>query len=320
MHRRQFCATCSGDRPVEDIGILKQALPYFREYKGKIFVIKVGGELVQRREVMDDIAQDISLMHQVGIKTLVVHGGGPQANELSERLGITPKIVEGRRVTDEESLEVTKMVFAGKINHEILTILRKHGSKAVGLSGIDGDVIVAQKREPVEVVDRATGEKNNVDYGHVGDIKKVNVELLQTLLSESYIPVISSIADDGEGNILNINADTVASNIAVALGAYKYITMTNVSGILRDRNDPSSRISYISQKDAAKLIQDGTVAGGMAPKVTMCVWAVENGVKRVHILNGFESDSLLREVFTKKGIGTMILRLEDLEEYSRNGF
>jgi len=320
MSRKPSSVICWKDRPVEDIGILKQALPYFREYKGKTFVIKIGGELVQKLEVIDDIAQDISLMHQVGIKTVVVHGGGPQANELSERLGITPKIVEGRRITDEQALEVTKMVFAGKINHEILTILRKHGSKVVGLSGIDGDVVVAKKRAPVEVLDRSTGKTNNVDFGHVGDIREVNVELLQTLLAESYIPVISSIADDGEGNILNINADTVASKIAVALGAYKYITMTNVSGILRDRNDPSSRISYISQKDAVKLIEDGIVEGGMVPKVTMCAWAVENGVKRVHLLNGLEADSLLREVFTKKGIGTMILKSEDIEEYKRNGF
>lgn len=305
---------------MEDIGILKQALPYFREYKGKTFVIKIGGELARKPDVIDGIAQDVSLMHQVGIRTVLVHGGGPQANELSERLGITPKIVEGRRVTDEEALEVTKMVFAGKINHEILTLLRKHGSKAVGLSGIDGDVIVARRRKPVEVVDRATGKKNNIDFGHVGDIRKVNVDLLETLLTESYIPVISSIADDGEGNILNINADTVASEIAVALGAYKYITMTNVSGLLGDRNDPGSRISYISRKDAEKLIEDGTVEGGMVPKVKMCVWALENGVKRVHILNGFEPDSLLQEVFTKKGVGTMILRLEDVEEYRKNGF
>jgi len=305
---------------MEDIGILKQALPYFREYKGKIFVIKLGGELAQKPEVIDGIAQDVSLIHMVGIKTVLVHGGGPQANELSERLGITPKIVEGRRVTDEEALEVTKMVFAGKINHEILTLLRKHGSKVVGLSGIDGDVIVAKRREPVAVVNRATGKRNNVDFGHVGDIKTVNVELLETLLAESYIPVISSIADDGEGHILNINADTVASKIAVALGAYKYITMTNVSGILRKRNDAGSRISYISQKDAEGLIEDGTVEGGMVPKVRMCVWAVEHGVKRVHILNGFEPDSLLQEVFTKKGIGTMILKVDDVEEYKRSGF
>jgi acetylglutamate kinase len=305
---------------MEDIGILKQALPYFREYKGKTFVIKIGGELAQKPDVIDGIAQDVSLMHQVGIRTVLVHGGGPQANELSERLGITPKIVEGRRVTDEEALEVTKMVFAGKINHEILTLLRKHGSKAVGLSGIDGDVIVARRRKPVEVVDRATGKKNNIDFGHVGDIRKVNVDLLVTLLTESYIPVISSIADDGEGNILNINADTVASEIAVALGAYKYITMTNVSGLLEDRNDPGSRISYISRKDAEKLIEEGTVEGGMVPKVKRCVWALENGVKRVHILNGIEPDSLLQEVFTKKGVGTMILRLEDVEEYRKNGF
>jgi acetylglutamate kinase len=229
-------------------------------------------------------------------------------------------MVEGRRVTDEESLEITKMVFAGKINHEILTILRKYGSKAVGLSGIDGDVIIAKRRAPMEVVDKATGIKNNVDFGWVGDIQSVNADLLNILLEKDYIPVISSIADDGEGNILNINADTVASSIAVTLNAYKYITMTNVNGILRDKNNPKSRISYISYVNASRLIEDGIAEGGMVPKIKQCVWAVKNGVKRVHILNGCVRDSLLQEVFTNKGIGTMILSDEEIEEYKKTGF
>lgn len=304
---------------MENIGILKQALPYFRVYKNQTFVVKLGGELIQNRDVLDDIAQDISLLHMVGIKTIVVHGGGPQANELAKKLGITPKIVEGKRVTDEDSLEVTKMVFAGKINHEILTILSKYGSKSVGLSGIDGDVIVAKRRPPMKIVDKETGQKDNIDFGHVGDIQKINTELLEILLENSYIPVISSIADDGEGHILNINADTVASRIAVAVKAYKYINMTNVRGILKDIENPESRISYISQKDALRLIEEGTIQGGMVPKIRTCVWAVENGVKRVHILNGFEKNSLLHEVFTKKGNGTMILTDEEIEEYLKSG-
>jgi len=305
---------------MEDIKILKQALPYFREYKQKTFVVKVGGELVQTERVIDGIAQDVSLMHQIGIKTVLVHGGGPQANELSHRLGITPKIVEGRRVTDEEALEITKMVFAGKINHEILTLIQKYGSKAVGLSGIDGNMITAERRAPIEVTDRATGQTNNVDYGHVGDIREVNVGLLETLLSEGYVPVISSLADDGEGNILNINADTVASRLAVALGAYKYITMTNVNGVLKQKDDPESKISYISKRHAERLIEEGTLSGGMVPKVKTGLDAVKGGVKRVHILNGFAEDSLLSEVFTKRGVGTMILTDEDAEEYKDNGY
>jgi acetylglutamate kinase len=305
---------------MENIGILKQALPYIRRYKNKIFVIKLGGELALNTGLLDDIAQDISLLHQIGVKVILIHGGGPQATELSERLGITQKIIDGSRVTDEATLEVTKMVYAGKINHEILTVLRKHGAKSVGLSGIDGDVIIAKKRAPVEIVDKETGVKNNVDFGHVGDIISINTELLEILLEKEYIPVISSLATDGEGNILNINADTVASSIAVSLKAYKYITMTNVAGILKDINDPESRVSYISQKTARKMIDENTIKGGMVPKIRECIKAVENNVKRVHILNGFEKNSLLSEVFTRKGNGTMILDDQEIEEYESSGF
>jgi len=305
---------------MENVGILRQALPYIRRYKNKVFVIKLGGELAQDAEVLEDIAQDISLLYQIGINLLIVHGGGPQATELQEKLGIEPKIVEGRRVTDEATLEITKMVFAGKINHEILTMLRKHGAKSVGLSGIDGDVVIAKKRSPVEVINRETGAVDNVDYGHVGDITKINTELLHILLERSYIPVISSLADDGEGHILNINADTVAAQIAVAMKADKYITMTNVGGILRDLNDPASRISYISGKEALELIEKGAIKGGMVPKIRECLRAVEKGVKRVHILNGFEKNSLLIEVFTSTGNGTMILNDSEIEEYLSSGF
>lgn len=305
---------------MENIGILKQALPYIRQYKGKTFVVKIGGELVQDLAVLDDMAQDISLLHQIGIRIILIHGGGPQATELARKLGIAPRIIEGRRVTDEETLEVTKMVFAGKINHEILTVLRKHGAMSVGLSGIDGDVVIARRREPVEVVDRETGARDNVDFGHVGDIVSINEQLLRVLLDNGYIPVISSLADDGQGNILNINADTVASRIAVAVQAYKYITMTNVGGILTDLDDPSTRISYISQKQARELIENGTIRGGMVPKIRECIHAVENGVKRVHILDGTVADSLLIEVFTRTGNGTMILSDSEIQEYVSTGF
>ena len=269
--------------------------------------------------MLDGIAQDISLLYQKGVKIILIHGGGPQATELSEKLGISPKIIEGRRVTDEAVLEVTKMVFAGKINHEILTLLRKHGAKSVGLSGIDGDIIIAQKRAPVELIDKKTGKKNNIDYGHVGDITSINIELLEVLLGHNYIPVISSLADDGEGNILNVNADTVASHVAGAVKAYKYITMTNVGGILRDVNNPDSKISYISKNDALKMIDRGKIKGGMVPKIKECIRALDNNVNRVHILNGFERNSLLIEVFTSKGNGTMILNDREIEEYLRSG-
>jgi len=305
---------------MENIGILKQALPYIRRYKNNIFVIKLGGDLVQDSGVINDIAQDISLLYQIGIKIILIHGGGPQANELSKRLGISPKIINGRRVTDSEALEVTKMVFAGKINHEILTLLRKYGAKSVGLSGIDGNIIIAKKRAPMELINNETGESENVDFGHVGDIVEVNTELIEILIQYHYIPVISSIADDGNGNILNINADTVASRIAKAVKANKYITMTNVSGILRDVDNPESKISYISTADVLKLIDDGIIKGGMIPKIKECVNACEGGVKRVHILNGFEKNSLLIEVFTSKGNGTMILSEDEIGEYVNKGF
>jgi len=304
---------------MENVALLRQALPYIRKYKNKTFVIKLGGELVQQREILDDIAQDVSLLFQIGIKILLVHGGGPQATELSEKLGITPRFFEGRRITDEATLEITKMVFAGKINHEILTMLRKYGAKSVGLSGIDGDVVIAKRRAPVEVVNRETGERDNIDYGHVGDITKINAELLNILLENNYIPVISSLADDGEGNILNINADTVASQVAVSVRADKYVTMTNVGGILRDLADPGSRISAISKGEALKLIEDGTIKGGMIPKIKECIRAVDMGVNRVHILNGLNKNSLLIEVFTKTGNGTMIVSDSEYEEYLKSG-
>jgi len=305
---------------IEDIGILKEALPYIRQYKGKTFVIKVGGELIKEYDVIDDMAQDISLIYQIGIKIIIIHGGGPQATELSKKLGISPKIVDGRRITDEETLEVVKMIFAGKINHEILTMLRKYGAKSVGLSGIDGNIIVAKKRPPVSYSDKTTGKENKLDFGHVGDIVDINTNLIEILLKEDYIPVISSLADDGNGHILNINADTIASHIAVAIKADKYITLTNVPGILKNPNDPSTKISYISKEKIKALIKDKIIKGGMIPKINECVYALEHGVSRVHILNGFEKNSILREVFTNEGTGTMILKEEDIEEYKETGY
>ena len=304
---------------VEDIGLLKEALPYIRRYKGKTFLIKLGGNLIQEPNIIDEMAQDLSLIYQIGIKIIIIHGGGPQATELSKKLGISPKIVDGRRITDEGTLEVVKMTFAGKINHEVLTLLRKYGAKSVGLSGIDGDIIVAKRRPPVSYNDKETGKKGKLDFGHVGDIVDINTNLIEILLRENYIPVISSLADDGNGHILNINADTIASHIAVAVKADKYITMTNVPGILKNSRDQSTKISYISKEKIKKYIEDGTIKGGMIPKINECIYALEHGVSRVHILNGLEKNSLLREIFTNVGTGTMILREEDVDEYIEAG-
>ena len=299
---------------MENIGILKKALPYIKRYKNKIFVVKLGGEIIQDNNILDGIAQDISFLYQIGIKIILIHGGGPQATELSKKLGISPKIVEGRRVTNKETLEVVKMVFAGKVNHEILTILRKYGAKSVGLSGIDGDIIIAKKRDPVEYVNKKTGEVENIDFGHVGDIIKINTGLIEVLLDNNYIPVISSLADDGEGHILNINADTIASRVSAAVHSYKYINMTSVNGILSDPDDPESNIPSISKKEALRMIKDSTIQGGMVPKISEIIHAIDRGVKRVHVLNGTVKSSLLMVTFTGKGHGTIFLPDGKIEE------
>jgi len=302
---------------MKDVGILKQALPYFRRYKNKTFVIKLGGGILKDKKSLDNIAQDISLLYQIGIKVIVVHGGGYQATELSKKLGIIPKIIEGRRITDEKTLEVVKMVLAGKINHEILTVLKKYGVKCVGLSGIDGNIIKAKRREPVKHINEKTGKMDNLDFGYVGDITGINNELIMTLLEHEYMPVVSSLGDDGQGNILNINADTVASNIAISIKAFKLIIMTDVNGILSNPEDSTSTLYYVSREDILKLIKEGMIRGGMLPKINESLEAVENGVKRVHIINGSTENALLIEIFTNRGVGTAILADgEQAEDYT----
>jgi len=300
---------------LNDVAVLKQALPYMKAHKGKTFVVKLGGELVQHEEALHSLAQDIALLYHVGIRILVVHGGGPQATDLSKRLGLTPEFFEGRRITDEATLEVAKMVFAGKINVDILGSLRREGLPAVGLSGLSGDVIHAVRREPKDLLDHETGEVRPVDFGHVGDIRNVDPRLVTTLHEAGYVPVISSLGADREGHVLNINADTVATELAVALRADKLLVLTNVPGVLRDAADPDSLVSCLSASEAERLIDEGAIAQGMIPKVTNLIRAVREGVGRTHILSFKAEHALLVELFTKGGSGTMVTLEEERQRY-----
>lgn len=291
---------------VRDVRLLKEALPFLRRHRRRTMVIKLGGGIAANPEVLDSLAQDVSLLTHVNIRIVLVHGGGPQATHLSRKLGLEPRLVQGRRVTDEDTLDVAKMVFAGRINVDILSALRRHGSRAVGLSGVDGDILHARRRPPTEMTDDATGAKELVDFGHVGDVTHVDTELLSLLVDNGYVPVISSLAGDAQGNILNVNADTVASVIARGLGASKLITLTSVPGILRDETDPESLISKLGVEEAEALVASGAVAGGMVPKITTLIEALRGGVAEAVILSGVEESALLLELFTVRGVGTLI--------------
>lgn len=289
-----------------DVSILIQALPYIRQFRDKLFVVKFGGELLKDREHLDAIASDLALVEMVGIKLVVVHGGGPQANELSETLGFKPQMVEGRRVTDAAALEVAKMVFAGKINTDVLSALSKHHGRAVGLSGIDGGLVKARRRPVTTVVEN--GQSREVDFGFVGDIVGIDATLLHHLVDRDFIPVVASLAADDEGTTLNINADTIAAEIAVHMQAEKLIVMTTVPGVYKDFAAKSEIYSQLTADQARTLIADGTAGKGMSPKLNACASAVERGVREAHVINGLQPHSLLMEIFTASGVGTMVTR------------
>jgi acetylglutamate kinase len=288
-----------------DVSILIQALPYIRAFRDKLFVVKMGGELLRDHAHVDAIAGDLTLAHMVGIKLIVVHGGGPQANELSESLGFEPQLVGGRRVTDERALEVAKMVFAGKINTELLSALGKHGGRAVGLSGVDAGLIRAHRRPVTTVVEN--GESQEVDFGFVGDVDAVDPDVLLKLTGMGFIPVVSSLAAAEDGTILNVNADTIASELAAEMGAEKLIVMTSVPGVYKRYGESEEIFSEIDVSQVEELIANGTAAKGMRPKLTACARAVERGVTKAHIVNGLTRHSLLMETFTNQGIGTMVV-------------
>ena len=293
---------------------LKGALRYVRAYRDQVFVVKLGGEVLADTRALDGIAGQVSLLSSLGIRIVVVHGGGPQATALSRRLGEEPRIVAGRRVTDDSALEVAKMVYAGQLNVDLLAALRAHEAQAVGLSGVDADLITAHRRPPVQVVDDA-GKTVTVDFGHVGDLERVDPRVLHTLLESRFVPVVASLAGDGDGHVFNVNADTVAESLAVALHAQKLIFLTGTPGVLRNREDPASLIAFADPDDLAGLLASGVIAGGMRPKVESCIRAATGGVERTHIIDGRVADALLLEVFTGAGCGTMIVGRKEKATY-----
>ncbi len=287
------------------LDLLREALPYIQKFKGKIFVIKFSGKVTEDKENLASLAEELALIHQVGIKVCVIHGGGKQLSELAQKLGVVQTVIEGRRVTDDDTLELAKMTFAGKINIDILAALRQRSIEAVGLSGIDGNIINAEKRPPKEMLNRETGKKTTVDFGNVGDILDIKTDLLKHLLDADYLPVVSSLGADKNGAVFNINADTIAAEIAVQLKAEKLILLSDVNGIYLDANDKTTKLSKVSVNEAEELIKSGSATGGMIPKLQSLITILERGVKSAHIISGTKRNALLSEVFTDEGEGTM---------------
>jgi acetylglutamate kinase len=300
---------------IEGITGLKGALGYVRAYRGKTFVVKAGGAVLGDERTREALAAQIGLLHSLGIRCVVVHGGGPQATALGRRLGIEPTIVAGRRVTDDAQLEIAKMAFAGAVKVDLLAALRRSHVAAVGLTGVDAELLTASRRPPRAVRDD-DGVTRLVDFGHVGDIERVDVSVLETLLAGGFVPVVSSLAGDAEGNVYNVNADTVAERIAIALCAAKLLVLTGAPGVLRDASDPTTVVSFAEASELEALVQSGAVSGGMLPKVEACLRAAAGGVERTHILDGRAPDALLLEVFTGAGCGTMIVRRKEKEAYA----
>ncbi len=289
------------------LDLLREALPYIQRFKGQTFVVKLSGKATEDHDNLSSLAEELALLHQVGIRICVVHGGGKQLSDLASKLGIEQTIIEGRRVTDDATLEMAKMIFAGKINTDILAALRNRSIEAVGLSGVDGNIVHAERRPPKEVLNRETGECSQVDYGHVGDVVEINSRLLSVLLNEGYLPVISSLGADGEGTVFNINADTIAAEIAVQLKAEKLILLSDVDGIYLRPGEPETKLSRLTAAEADAMIKDGTATGGMIPKLQSITTLLSRGVHSAHILSGTTRNALLSEIFTDSGTGTMIV-------------
>jgi len=286
--------------------VLMEALPYIRKFHGRTMVIKLGGHAMVEGEILDTVVSDVVLLQLVGIKVVLVHGGGPEITEKMKALGKEPKFVGGLRITDDETLEVAQMVLVGKINTNIVSLISKAGGKAIGISGNDANLIIARKMERQRV--RVNNREEEVDLGHVGEIETINPDILNTLLDSGYIPVIAPLAIDRAGKDLNINADTAAGEIAIALKAYKFISMTDVDGIMDKERTKVFR--QITKSDAEQLISTGVVSEGMIPKVQAVLHAIQDGVPYSHIINGNISHNLILELFTSEGVGTMITMKE----------
>ncbi len=284
------------------VAALKHATPYIRMFKNKVFVIKAGGEVFETMASTRTLMEQVAILHQIGIHCIVIHGGGPQSTKLAGTLGIETNMIEGRRVTDAETLKVSAMVLNGDINTQILAACRGLGVPAVGLSGVDCGLIKASKRPPVDV------SGNMVDYGFVGNIDSVDVSVIRAQLDNGLVPVISPLSADKDGVLLNINADTVAAEIASALNAEKLILTTGAPGILEDVNDLGSIISYVDIEGLQVLRDNGSLQGGMLPKATAIESAIHGGVSRVHMISYKIPDSLLLEIFTNEGTGTLIVK------------
>ncbi len=272
--------------------VLTQALPYIQEYKHQIVVVKYGGNAMVNEGLKEQVMKDIVLLRAIGIRIVLVHGGGPEISELMARLGKKPEFVDGLRITDRETIEIVQMVLSGKVNKSLVNLLGIMGGRAMGISGVDGRLIEAKQRD--------------ARLGFVGDITGVNIAPVVDLLEKGYIPVISTVGCDRAGNLYNINGDTAAAHIAGALGAERLIMMTDIAGILRNRDDPTTLIPEMTVSEAGHLREEGVISGGMIPKVQCCVDAIRYGVRRVTIMDGRVPHSILMEILTDEGAGTMV--------------
>ena len=282
--------------------VLMEALPYIRQFHGKTIVIKLGGHAMVDPAIMNTVIKDAVLLHYIGMRVVLVHGGGPEITDKMKAMGKEPKFVAGLRVTDQDTLEIAMMVLAGKISNTIVSLIAQNGARGVGISGNDGNLVIAKKMDlrKVMVEDR----EEEVDLGFVGEIQRVNPGLLRTLLDSGYIPVISPLAIDETGNNLNINADTMAGELAVALDAGKLVSLTDVDGVM---DAARTKIFHrLTLGEVEGMIADGTIQGGMIPKLAACIYASRNGVERCHIINGNAPHNLILELFTDLGVGTMI--------------
>lgn len=291
---------------MKTVNILIEALPYIKKFHKKKILIKYGGNAMIDAHAMESTARDTVLLKYVGMEPVVVHGGGPEISRSMSKLGKEPKFIEGLRITDQETMDIVKMVLVGKINTEIVSKICLHGGKGVGLSGKDSQLLMASKKAPHIIVDDETGAEKMVDLGLVGEIESVNPDIIRVLTENDYIPIISPIGVDKNANALNLNADTVAGDIASEIKAEKLVILTDVPGILEDPSNADTLIRNINIDEIKELVDKGIISGGMLPKIMTCINAIEGGVSSAHIIDGRIQHSILLEIFTKKGIGTMI--------------